>query len=288
MMYAIHSSSLSFAQRFGLIGEYFGYSFVRNAFLVSVLIALCAAILGVFLVLKRYSALSDGLSHVAFGAAAISAAFGSFDMWVILPVTVIAAVLILKTSPERRVMGDAVIATVSVGALAIGYTVMSLRGGEANLGGDVCTALFGSAEILSVDSSELLAVSVMTAVLVILVFVFRHRLLSVTFDERFARATGGYACVYEVAVAMISAIVIVVGMKLAGALLISALAIFPALTAMRFFRSFGKVLLFSAVIGVISAAVGVILSILLATPVGATVAAVDILVYAACSVVKRK
>ena len=209
-------------------------------------------------------------------------------MWVVLPVTVIAAVLILKTSPERRVMGDAVIATVSVGALAIGYTVMSLRGGEANLGGDVCTALFGSAEILSVDSSELLAVSVMTAVLVILVFVFRHRLLSVTFDERFARATGGHASAYEIAIAVVTAIVIVVGMKLAGALLISALAIFPALCAMRLFKSFGKVILFSAVIGVLSAAVGVMLSILLGTPVGATVAAVDIIAYGAFSLIKRK
>ncbi len=279
--------SVSFAQRLSRIGEYFGYSFVRNAFLVSVLISLCAAIIGVFLVLKRYSALGDGLSHVAFGAAAIAAAFGAFDTWIALPVTVVAAVLILKTSPERRVMGDAVIATVSVGALAIGYTVMSLRGGEANLGGDVCTALFGSAEILSIDLWELIAVSVMTAALIALVCIFRYRLLSVTFDERFARATGGHASAYEIAIAVVTAIVIVVGMKLAGALLISALAIFPALCAMRLFKSFGKVILFSAVIGVLSAAVGVMLSILLGTPVGATVAAVDILVYAVVSVVRK-
>lgn len=280
-------SSVSFAERLASLGEYFEYSFVRNAFLAAILVSLCAAILGVFMVLRRYSALSDGLSHVAFGAAALSAAFGAFDTWVVLSVTVLAAVLILKTSPERRVMGDAMIACVSVGALAIGYTVMSVRGGETNLGGDVCTALFGSAEILAVDFRQLVSIAAMTVILVALVCVFRHRLLSVTFDERFARATGGHACLYEVAIAIVAAIVIVIGMKIAGALLISALAIFPALCAMRLFTSFGRVILFSAVIGVFSAAFGVILSILLGTPVGATIAAVDIVVYGVVSVVRR-
>ena len=280
-------SSVSFAERLARLNEYFEYSFVRNAFFAAILISFCAAIIGVFLVLKRYSALSDGLSHVAFGAAALSAAFGVFDSWIVLPVTVIAAVLILKASPERRVMGDAVIATVSVGALAIGYTVMSLRGGEANLGGDVCTALFGSAEILAVDSRQLIPIAVMTVFLVALVCVFRHRLLSVTYDERFARATGGHASVYEILIAVIVAVVIVVGMKLAGALLVSALAIFPALCAMRLFKSFGQVLLFSAVIGVFSAALGVVLSILLGAPVGATIAAVDVLIYGVVAIVKR-
>ena len=280
-------SSASFAERLARLDEYFDYSFVRNAFFASILVSLCAAVIGVFLVLRRYSALSDGLSHVAFGAAALSTAFGAFDTWVVLPVTILAAVLILKTSPERRVMGDAMIACVSVGALAVGYTVMSVRGGEANLGGDVCTALFGSDEILAVDSAQLIPVAVMTVFLVSLVCVFRHRLLSVTYDERFARATGGHASAYEIAIAVVVAVVIVVGMKLAGALLISALAIFPALCAMRLFKSFGRVILFSAVIGVFSAAFGVILSILLETPVGATIAAVDIVVYAAVSVVRR-
>jgi len=287
MMLALSLDLYSVAQRFGRIGEYFQYSFVRNALIASMLVALCAAILGVFLVLKRYSALSDGLSHVAFGAAALSAAFGALDTWLVLPFTVVAAVLILKTSPERRAMGDAVIATVSVGALAIGYTVMSLRGGESNLGGDVCTALFGSAEILAIDTVQLVAVSVMTLILVALVCIFRYRLLSVTYDDKFARATGGHAGAYEVAIAVVAAVVIVVGMKLAGALLISALAIFPALCAMRLTRSFGRVLLLSSVFGVASAIVGVLLSILLGSPVGATVAAVDIVVYGVVSLLKR-
>ena len=280
--------SLTLFERFAKIGEYFKYSFVRNALIVSVLIAVCAAILGVFLVLRRYSALGDGLSHVAFGAAALAATLGVFDTQLVLPVTVIAAIFILRLSPEKRASGDAVIAVVSVGALAIGYTVLSLGGGEANISGDVCTALFGSSAILSVDTLEVIFVLAMTLILAALAVIFKYKLLSVTFDERFAKATGTKTGVYDTAIAVVCALVIVVGMKLSGSLLISALALFPALCAMKLTRSFSRVLFISAVVGALSAAVGVIFSILLETPVGATIAAVDFIIYTVVSLVKIK
>lgn len=275
-------------ERLERVAELLEYSFVTRALAVAVLIAICAALVGVFLVLKKYSSLSDGLSHAAFGAAAMAAAFGVFDLGITLPVTVIAAVLILRGGRERRIMGDAAIAMVSVGALAIGYTVMSLRGGAANLGGDVCSALFGSAAILAIERWELIAVSIITLLLVVLVAVFRHRLLFVTHDERVAEATGTRVGAYETAIAIVTAVVIVVGMKLAGALLISALAIFPALSAMRICKSFSRVLVFSAVIGALCAAFGVLLSMFIDTPIGATVAAVDMLVFGIVTVVKRR
>ena len=280
--------SLTLFERFAKIGEYFKYSFVRNALIVSVLIAVCAAILGVFLVLRRYSALGDGLSHVAFGAAALAATLGVFDTQLVLPVTVIAAIFILRLSPEKRASGDAVIAVVSVGALAIGYTVLSLGGGEANISGDVCTALFGSSAILSVDTLEVIFVLAMTLILAALAVIFKYKLLSVTFDERFAKATGTKTGVYDTAIAVVCALVIVVGMKLSGSLLISALALFPALCAIKLTRSFSRVLFISAVVGALSAAAGVLLSILLETPVGATIAAVDIIIYTVVSLVKIK
>lgn len=279
---------LNVSERFSKLGEYFQYSFVRNALVVAMLVSLCAAILGVFLVLKRYSTLSDGLSHVAFGAATIAATLGVFDTQLTLPITILAAIFILKVSPEKRTSGDAIIATVSVGALAVGYTVMSVGGGESNLGGDVCTALFGSSAILSAGSRELIFVTLMTVLLVVLTFIYRYKLLSVTFDEKFAKATGTRVGVYDTAIAVVCAVVIVVGMKLAGALLISALALFPALSAMRLTKGFSRVIVLSSIIGVISAAAGVLLSILLETPVGATIAAVDIIIYLIISLVKIK
>ncbi len=280
--------SVSFSERFSRLYEYFKYPFVRNALIVSVLVALCAAILGVFLVLKRYSALGDGLSHVAFGAAAIAATLGVFDTQLVLPITVVAAIFILRISPEKHASGDAVIAAVSVGALAVGYTVLSLGGGEANLGGDVCTALFGSSAILSIETYEVIFVAVMAALLVALTVIYKYKLLSVTFDEKFAKATGTRTGIYDTAIAVMCAAVIVVGMKLAGALLISALALFPALCAMKLTRSFSRVLCLSVLIGTVSAIVGVLVSILLETPVGATVAAVDIVFYTVVSIVRIK
>ncbi len=273
---------------FSRLPEYFKYSFVRNALYASVLIAICAAMLGVFLVLKRYSTLSDGLSHVAFGAAAIAASFGIMDTRLALPITVAAAIFILKTRPERRIMGDAVIAAVSVGAVAVGYILLSRGEGEANLGGDVCTALFGSSAILSVGYGQLFGTLIMTAVLIILVVIYRYKLLTVTLDESFARSTGTRTGAYETAIAVVCAVCIVVGMKLAGALLISALALFPALCALRLVKGFSRVIAVSAVIGALGAVVGVVLSVALGTPVGATVAGVDIAVYGVVCLIRLK
>ena len=279
------TASVGFAARLARLSEYFQYEFVRNALIITVLIALCAALIGVVLVLRRFSLIGDGLSHVAFGAAAVAATFGVLDTGLTLPATVLAAILILRSGQNRRIMGDAIIAMLSAGALAVGYLILDGGGGASNLGGDVCTALFGSSAILSIDAKEIAVTAAVAAVLIALTAIFYQRLFSMTFDERFARATGTRADAYNLAIAVITAIVIVLGMKLAGALLMSALIVFPAMGAMRICRSFRATLIASTVIGVIAAVFGVLLSILLETPVGATVAATDILAYAILSVV---
>ncbi len=276
------------AHRFSNIPEYFKYSFTRNALAVTILIALCAALLGVILVLRRFSLIGDGLSHVAFGSAAIAATLGIFDFGLTLPITVIAAIIILKGGEKRRIMGDAAIAIISSGALAVGYLVLDSGGGTANLGGDVCTALFGSSAILSIDTVELVFTAILTAILTALIVIFYHRIFSVSFDERFSKATGLKTDRYNLAIAVVTAIVIVIGMKLAGALLMSALIVFPAMSAMRISKSFKGTLILSAVIGTLCAAFGLILSIILETPVGATVAACDVLAFAVFSIIKRK
>ena len=275
-------------QRFSHIPEYFKYSFVRNALAVTVLIALCAALLGVILVLRRFSLIGDGLSHVAFGSAAIAATLGIFDFGLTLPITVIAAVIILKGGEKRRIMGDAAIAIISSGALAIGYLILDAGGGTSNLGGDVCTALFGSSAILSIDTAELIYTVAITVILATLTVIFYHRIFSVSFDERFSKATGLRTEAYNLVIAIITAVVIVIGMKLAGALLMSALIVFPAMCAMRISKSFKGTLILSAVIGTLCAVFGLIISIILETPVGATVAAADVLAFAVCSLVRRK
>lgn len=280
-------SSVGFSERLAALLEYLKYPFVRNAFIAAALISLCAALIGVLLVLKRYSALGDGLSHVAFGAAAVAAVLDVFDIGFALPVTVLAAILILRTSPSKRIMGDAAIAMLSVGALAIGYTVLSVGGGSSNLGGDVCSAMFGSSAILSVGTKELAVVSAVTVLLIALTVIFRHRLLSVTFDGPFAKATGTKTDTYDLMIAVICAVVTVIGMELAGALLISSLMVFPALSAMRICKGFGATLTVAPLIGVICAVIGSALSILLETPVGATVAAVDIAAYGVCTLIGK-
>lgn len=282
MIVSLNPSAISstFSERLSKISEYFAkYSFVRNALAVSVLIAVCAALIGVVLVLRRFSLIGDGLSHVAFGSATIAATFGILDLSLTLPITVLAAILILNTNEKRRIMGDAMIAVVSAAALAIGYLVLDAGGGASNLGGDVCTALFGSSAILAIDTRELVLTSSVTALLIALTVIFYRKIFSICFDERFAKATGTKTDLYNLAIAIVTAVVIVIGMKLAGALLISALIVFPASSAMKVCKSFKTVLPISAVIAVICALFGVILSILLETPVGATIAAVDILAY---------
>ena len=277
------------SSRFLRIPEYFiKYSFVRNALAVSVLIALCAALLGVVLVLRRFSLIGDGLSHVAFGAATVAATLGIFDFGLTLPVTVLAAILILYTNEKRRIMGDAIIAVVSAGALSVGYLVLDAGGGASNLGGDVCTALFGSSAILSIDATELIITAIISVLLVALTVIFYYKIFSISFDERFAKSTGTKTEIYNLVIAIITAVVIVIGMKLAGALLMSALIVFPAMSAMRICKSFKYTIIVSGIIAVICATAGVLISILLETPVGATIAAADIVAYGIFSLIGRK
>ncbi len=282
------SSSSSLWERFAKIPEYFAkYSFVRNALIVAVLIALCAALLGVVLVLRRFSLIGDGLSHVAFGAATVAATLGIFDFSLTLPVTILAAILILNTSEKRRIMGDAMIAIISAASLAVGYLILDAGGGASNLGGDVCTALFGSSAILAIDTGELIFTAVTTAILVALTVVFYYKIFSISFDERFAKATGTRTEAYNLGIAIITAVVIVIGMKLAGALLMSALIVFPAMAAMKVCKSFKLTMVAAAVIAVVCAIFGVLLSILLEAPVGATIAAVDIVAYGIFAIIGR-
>ena len=267
---------------FQKIAEYFQFQFVQYAFIVGVLIALCSSLLGVTLVLKRFSFIGDGLSHMAFGAMAVAAVVGlTNNMIISMPVTIIAAILLLRTSQNSRIKGDAAVAMLSVGALAIGYLLMNLFPTSSNVSADVCTTLFGSVLILTLSTAEVW-VSVGLAVLTGLVYIFfYHKIFAVTFDENFARATGVKASLYNLLIAVVTAVIIVLAMNLVGSLLISALIIFPALSAMRVFKSFKSVTISSAIISVISAASGLLISILTGTPVGPTIVAVDIMVFIA-------
>lgn len=266
--------------------EYFEYPFVRYALIVGVLIALCSSLLGVTLVLKRFSFIGDGLSHVAFGGIAIASVLNvSNQMLVVLPVTIICAVLLLRTGQNTKIKGDAAIAMISVGALAFGYLLMNVFSSSSNLSGDVCTTLFGSTSILTLTAKELwLSVALSIGVVVFFV-VFYNRIFAVTFDEDFAKATGVRTDLYNLLIAVVIAVIIVLSMKLVGSLLITALVIFPALSAMRIFKDFKRVTIFSAIFSVVCSVTGIIISILWGTPVGATVVAVDTLGFAICCAV---
>ncbi len=268
------------------LSEYFSFSFVRYAFVVSILISLCAALLGVSLVLKRYSMIGDGLSHIAFGAGAVSAVLNVAGMAITLPATVATAVILLKSKSKKKIMGDSAIAMLSAGSLALGYLLLNITDTtSSNLSGDVCTSLFGSTSILTLSRSDV-TLCLVLAVCVILTFVlFYNKLFAVTFDERFASATGVRVNVYNLIVAVMSAVVIVIGMKLVGALLISALVIFPALSAMRICKSYKGVIIASTMIAVASSSMGLLLALLLETPVGAGIVCVNIAVFGVCALV---
>lgn len=270
------------------LAAYWQYPFVRYALIVGVLISLCSSLLGVTLVLKRYSFLGDGLSHVAFGAIAIAAVLNLSDqMLLVLPVTVLCAVLLLRTGSNGKIKGDAAIAMFSVGALAIGYLLMNLFSTSTNLSGDVCSTLFGSTSILTLSKTEVwLCVGLSLAVLAVFVLYY-NRIFAVTFDESFARATGLPAARCNLLIAVIIAVIIVLAMNLVGSLLISALVIFPALSAMRLFKSFRAVTICSAALSVGCSTLGILLSVLAGTPVGSTIVAADILIFALCSVMGR-
>ena len=258
----------------------FQYPFVRYALIVGVLIALCSSLLGVTLVLKRFSFIGDGLSHVAFGAMAIASVLNiTNNMLFILPVTVICAILLLRAGQNTRIKGDAAIAMISVGALAIGYLLMNLFSTSPNISGDVCSTLFGSTSILTLTKGEVWLCAILSIVVVAIFILFYNKIFAVTFDENFAKATGTRANAYNLLIAVVIAVIIVLAMNLVGSLLISALVIFPALSAMRLFKSFRSVTISAAVMSVISATAGILISILAGTPVGSTIVAVDIAVF---------
>lgn len=267
------------------LGEYFQYSFVWYALIVGVLIALCASLLGVTLVLKRFSFIGDGLSHVAFGAMAIASVANFTNKTIIvLPITVIAAVLLLRTGKNTKIKGDAAIAMISVGALAFGYMLMNIFPSTSNVSGDVCSTLFGSTAIITLKKADVWLCLVMSAVVLAVFVLFYNKIFAVTFDEDFAKATGTNANAYNLLIAVIIAVIIVLAMNLVGSLLISALVIFPALSAMRIFRSFKSVTVFSAVLSALCALIGILTSILADTPVGSTIVSVDVIAFALCCV----
>ena len=265
---------------------YLQYPFVRYAMIVGVLVALCSSLLGVTLVLKRFSYIGDGLSHVAFGAMAVAGIFGlSNNMIIVMPITILSAILLLRTGQNAKIKGDAAIAMISVGALAFGYLLMNIFSTSSNLSGDVCSTLFGSTSILTLRQSEVWLCIVLSFIVVIVFILFYNRIFTVTFDENFAKATGTKAGAYNLIIAVITAVIIVLAMNLVGSLLISALVIFPALSAMKLFKRFKSVTICSAVLSVICALSGMMISILAGTPVGSTIVAADAIVFGVCCII---
>ncbi len=261
------------------LNHYLSYDFVKFALIAGVLVSLCAALLGVNLVLKRYSMIGDGLSHVAFGATAIAAVLNVTPIYVALPVTILAAVLLLRMGQNTKIKGDAATAMISVAALALGYMLMNIFSTNANISGDVCTTLFGSTSILTLSKTDVYMCLALAAVVIICYIVFYNRLFTVTFDENFASATGTNTGIYNFALAIITAVVIVLAMNIVGALLVSALIIFPSLSAMRIFKSFKSVVISSAIIAVVCSLLGIFASMIFDTPVGATIVTADAIVF---------
>jgi len=259
---------------------YLDFPFVHYAIIVGILVSLCSSLLGVTLVLKRYSYIGDGLSHVAFGALAIAAVLKvTNNMLLILPVTIAVAVLLLCTGKNARIKGDAAVAMVSVGALAIGYLLMNIFSTSANISGDVCTTLFGSTSILTLKLEEVILCIALSCIVIFCFILFYNKIFTITFDENFARATGVNTTIFNLLIAVIVATIIVLAMNLVGALLVSALVVFPALSAMRVFKSFFSVTVAAATISVICSLIGIVTAILAGTPVGSTIVAADIVVF---------
>ena len=262
------------------IRQYMAFPLVRYALIVGPLIALCSSLLGVTLVLKRFSFIGDGLSHVAFGAMAVAGVLRvSNDMLFVMPVTVLSAVLLLRTGRSARIRGDAAVAMISVGALAVGYLLLNIFSTSSNLSGDVCSTLFGSTSILTLKKAEVWLCAILSLVVVTLFVLLYNKIFAVTFDEDFARAVGTRVEACNLLIAVIIAVIIVLAMNLVGSLLISALIIFPALSAMRVFKSFKSVTVCSAILSVACAMLGMLISILSGTPVGSTIVAVDIAAF---------
>ena len=258
---------------------YFTYPFVWYALTVGVLIALCSSFLGVTLVLKRYSLVGDSLSHVAFCAMAVASVMNfTNNILLVLPITIACAILMLRTS-NKKVKGDALVAMVSVGSLALGYMVMSIFGSSTNMSADVCSTLFGSTSILTLKPVDVIVCIILSVLVVATYILLYNKIFAVTFDENFSKAVGANTTFYNTLVAVIIAVVITLAMNLVGSLLISALIIFPALSAMKLFKNFKAVIVSSAIISVVCATVGIIVSILAGTPVGSTIVMADVVAY---------
>lgn len=259
---------------------YLKYPFVQYAIIVGTLIALCSSLLGVTLVLKRFSFIGDGLSHIAFGALAIATVLDlTSPILLVMPITIVTAILLLRTGQNTKIKGDAAIAMLSVGSLAVGYMMLNIFSSSANITGDVCSTLFGSTSILTLTKAEVGVCIVMSVVVVSIFILYYNRIFAVTFDEDFTKAIGIKAEVYNLLIAVITAVIIVLAMKLVGSLLISALIIFPALSSMRVIHNFKGVIISSAIISVCSALIGMIISIICSTPVGSTIVMIHIIIF---------
>ena len=270
---------------FEKIAYYFSFDFVRYAMIVGVLVSICAALFGVILVLKRFSFIGDGLSHVAFGAMAIAAVAGvSEHMIVVMPITILAAIILLGVGKNAKVKGESAVAMVSAGAMSVGYIIMSVFSTSGNVAGDVCGTLFGSFTILTLHKTDIIICLTMSVIVLVLFVLAYNRMFAVTFDEDFARATGVRATLNNLAIAVVTAIIIVLAKKLVGSLLVSALLIFPALSAMRVTRSFKATVMLSVALSVVCSSLGIIAAILLSTPVGPTVVCADVVAFGACCV----
>ena len=265
--------------------QYLALPFVLRALIVGVLIAFCSSLLGTTLVLKRLSYIGDGLSHIAFGAIAVAGVlkFANQDI-LVFPITALSAVLLLRIGQNTKINGDAAIAMMSVGSLAIGYLLLNVFSVSANISGDVCTTLFGSTSILTLTDTDVITSLILSVVVILVFLLFYNKLFSVTFDESFARATGIKADLYNMVIAITISAVIVIAMNLVGSLLISALVVFPALSAMRILKNFKGVIILSSIISVLCALIGILVSILYGTPVGSTIVLFDIIAFViACS-----
>ena len=259
---------------------YLQYQFVSYALIVGILISLCSSLLGITLVLKRFSFIGDGLSHVAFGSMAIATIIGfKNDMPITLIITIACAILLIRKGENRKISGDASIAMLSVGALALGYLLMNLFSTSSNLSGDVCSTLFGATSILTLTKTKLYLCVILSVIVVSIFLIFYNKIFAITFDENFAKAIGTKTNIYNLFIAIIIAVVIVLAMNLVGSLLISALIIFPALSSMQIFKSFRSVTICSAIMSVICSVIGILISILAGTPIGSTIVVVYIVIF---------
>ena len=260
--------------------------YMKEPLLVGLLLSISASIVGVILVLKRYSMIGDGLSHVAFGATAIAMVLSIADMYLMLPITIIIAILLVRLTNKGKVKNDSAIAMLSVGSMALGYLLISLFSPSSNISTDVCSTLFGSTSILTLSMVDVWLCVALTIFVLLYFILFHHRIFAITFDENFAKATGSKTTMHNNILAVIVGIIIVLAMKLVGSLMISALIVFPALSAIRLFKSYKSVIIFASIISVVNSILGILISMLWDSPVGATIVAIDIVMYFACWIVE--